>query len=103
MDGLGEAEADPSRGATTCVVGEVDGGAATTMTGFMSCLPVPDVKYCPPMMGIDPDFSSPICVSHVSRIYSRFVVVVVGGSGNGGNGRVVVGVFFFVIQKEPIV
>ena len=53
---------DPSRGVTTTcvVVGEVDGGAATTITGLISCLPVAGFKYCPPIMGIDPDFSSPI-------------------------------------------
>ena len=53
---------DPSRGVTTTcvVVGELDGGAATTITGFISCLLVDGFKYCPPIMGMDPDLSSPI-------------------------------------------
>ena len=66
VDGRDEVEADPSRDATTWVVGEVDGGAATTITGFMSCLLVAGVKYWPPIIGIDPDFNIPICHSFFS-------------------------------------
>jgi hypothetical protein len=69
VDGRVVAVAEPSLGVTTTcvVVGEVDGGAATTITGFISCLLVAGVKYCPPIMGIDPDFSSPIFMVSIKQ------------------------------------